>query len=72
MKADVLEIKLLPYSYKKIGYWLLALAIPVMFGIGLFILALDASFNLIADETAFWGEWNYPLVYYPLIIALRS
>lgn len=66
MKQGVIEIKLLPYRYKKIGFWMLLLALPLVF-VFVFLLLATGS---IASSKAFFSEWNYPMVYYPIIVAL--
>ena len=66
MKQDIIQIKLLPYKYKKAGYWVLLLALPLSFCIGVLLL----KSGVVQNERLFFDEWNDLLVYYPIIIGL--
>lgn len=66
MEKGILQIRLLPARYKKVGLWILVAGLPVVAGI---IKALLAT-GIITDARSFFEEWNYPLVYYPIIIGL--
>ncbi|WP_162428505.1 hypothetical protein [Pontibacter pudoricolor] len=58
--------QLLPYRYKKYGYWILILGLPIVAA----IVYLFKSTGVIADSRSFFDEWNDTLVYYPLIIGM--
>ncbi|MBC5776000.1 hypothetical protein H8S95_18130 [Pontibacter sp. KCTC 32443] len=66
MKDNILQIRLLPNKYKKAGIWVLIAGLPVAAAI-VFVLI---STGIIPDSKAFFSEWNYPIVYYPIIIGL--
>ncbi|GHA67117.1 hypothetical protein [Pontibacter akesuensis] len=66
MKQGLIDIKMLPYRYRKIGFWMLLSALPV----ALALVGLLLATGSIADPRAFFSEWNYSIVYYPLIVAL--
>jgi hypothetical protein len=66
MKESMLQIRLLPNRYKKIGIWVLIAGLPVAAGI---ISVLTAT-GIIVDSKSFFDEWNQAIVYYPVIIGL--
>ena len=66
MKENFMQISLLSYKYKKIGVWVLLAGLPLVAAI---VAALLAA-GIITDSRAFFHEWTYPLVYYPIIIGL--
>lgn len=60
------QIQLLPYTYKKYGFWILILGLPIVAA----IVYLFKSTGLITDSRSFFDEWNDTLVYYPIIIGM--
>jgi hypothetical protein len=66
MKESIFQIRLLPNKYKKIGIWMLVAGLPVAAG----IISVLLKTGVIAEPKSFFEEWNYPLVYYPIIIGL--
>jgi hypothetical protein len=66
MKENFMQISLLPYKYKKIGVWVLLAGVPVIAAV---LIALFSA-GIITERKAFFDEWTYPLVYYPIIIGL--
>ncbi|MHC2990070.1 hypothetical protein OB13_00115 [Pontibacter sp. HJ8] len=57
---------LLPHRYKRVGYGTLIAGLPVMAGLSFMLI----KSGLVTDSRAFFAEWTYPMVYYPLIIGL--
>jgi hypothetical protein len=66
MKEILPQVKLLPNRYKRFAFWIMLGGLPLL-GV-LSILLLQTG--LITDEQAFFKEWNYPMVYYPIIIGM--
>lgn len=66
MEESMFQIRLLPNKYKKIGIWILVAGLPVAAGI-IFVLVKT---GVISEPKSFFDDWNYPLVYYPIIIGL--
>lgn len=60
------QIQLLPYTYKKYGFWILILGLPIVAA----IVYLFKSTGMIIDSRSFFDEWNDTLVYYPIIIGM--
>ncbi|MER2999403.1 hypothetical protein [Pontibacter populi] len=60
------QLQLLPYTYKKYGFWILILGLPIVAA----IVYLFKSTGLITDSRSFFDEWNDTLVYYPIIIGM--
>ncbi|MEJ8758626.1 hypothetical protein WG947_16545 [Pontibacter sp. H259] len=66
MKEGILQIKLLPAKYKKLGLWILIAGLPVIAN----MIAVLVATGIITNSRSFFEEWSYPLVYYPIIIGL--
>jgi uncharacterized membrane protein len=66
LKENTYHIQLLPYRYKKLGYWTLILGLPIVAGIAYLLVVT----GVITDSRSFFNEWNSAMVYYPIIIGL--
>lgn len=60
------SIQLLPYKYKKYGFWTLIGGLPIVAA----AIYLLVSTGIITDSEPFFDEWNNALVYYPVIVGL--
>ncbi len=60
------QIQLLPYTYKKYGFWVLILGLPIVAA----IVYLFKSTGMLTDSRSFFNEWNDAMVYYPIIIGM--
>lgn len=64
---DALEsMKLLPYGFKKYGYIVLILSIPI--GLGFFWLI--KTLFIIETPELFWSAWGLTILHYPIAIGL--
>lgn len=66
MKELLPHIKLLPYRYKRYGLWVLVIGIPA-------VVLLTFGFigiGLLSGNDAFFEEWSYPLIHYPIVVGL--
>jgi hypothetical protein len=66
INETTLQVQLLPYAYKKYGFWILILGLPIVAA----IVYLFKSTGVITDSRSFFDEWNDTLVYYPIIIGM--
>jgi hypothetical protein len=57
-------MKLLNNSYRKLGFYLLALSLPIT------ILTVVLLKNTISNFETFWDSWGLSVIYYPISIGL--
>jgi hypothetical protein len=66
MKEILPQVKLLPNRYKRFAFWIMLGGLPLLGGFSILLLQT----GLVTDEQAFFEEWNYPMVYYPVVIGM--